>query len=232
MRKGFSSATIKVSRQGVYKRCINALEQSAYCMQLGSMCPIILHRHEDWYCMEILDHPKQSPHLHDIRRLLERKVWNRPYKPPNNSWREKLCEWAHPLYIEPILRKLYPVNEPQCLIHGDPTLANAMIRNGSELVLIDPLPPKGKIPGYKEVDMGKMLQSYIGWERVLTGKGRKGRTDYKETLLKHDDELTVWRSEFWLFIHLLRIVPYAQERKDILQWISLTSGNLRKELGI
>lgn len=51
------------------------------------------------------------------------------------------------------------------LIHGDPTMENTLFL-GKSFVLIDPVPDDVKIPRNKYVDLGKMLQSAFGYEKI------------------------------------------------------------------
>ena len=95
------------------------------------------------------------------------------------------------------------VSERTCLIHGDPTRGNLAWRGSEqEFVLLDPKPVGRGIPSFRSVDIGKMLQSLMGWEMVLG--------DFEEWCLPHfplqnlsDDEMR--RAIFWCAVHFMRI---------------------------
>jgi len=107
---------------------------------------------------------------------------------------------------------------PRCLTHGDPTFDNVMIREETgELVFVDPLPASLVAPDMRCVDIGKILQSVLGWERIRYGSERfslrASVTDLagvlRTTLRVSENE---WRaSVFWCVVHLLRTLPYVTD---------------------
>jgi len=98
-----------------------------------------------------------------IEEKLESTVWNRPALPvtTDKSWREYLTKFG-------VHAPLWVIDNPTCLVHGDPTASNALERDGN-LILCDPRPPREFIPQCKTTDMGRILQSYWGWEYVAYG---------------------------------------------------------------
>lgn len=113
-------------------------------------------------------------------------------------------------------------------IHGDPTLANVMIRKqpavdgvvpASECIVIcDPIAPRGKIPAHYTVDIGKMLQSAIGWETHLYGLHIPRDQCVSAVLGDSPQLLEVQRSWFWCMVHLIRILPYVHRHSRDYQW--------------
>lgn len=63
----------------------------------------------------------------------------------------------------------HPLPELFAQTHGDPTLDNTMATARGDLRLIDPLPDHPLVPNHRLADVGKMLQSCLGWEQELYG---------------------------------------------------------------
>jgi len=143
----------------------NVAQEAAYCQYLGDqVCPKIYHIGIDIYTMEkLLEVPRDKDLLRRMENLLEYKVWNRPALPSSNEvdWRIKLQKFG----IE--VPKWLKTSSP-CLCHGDPTASNALSRNGGRygryIIIGDPRPPRDFIPQCRETDVGRLLQSYFGWE--------------------------------------------------------------------
>lgn len=222
---GNSGATISVVKRGVGCRA-----QGEFCQELGeSVAPSILKiGPDDSYEMELLrPAPLTLETLQQMRTLLAARLWSRhTFYGLGATWRFYLQDWVAKLgyswLIEPFA-KCYPKSfEPKdrfCAIHGDATLANAMIRPWSgELLVCDPLPWGGKIPPLIEVDLGKMLQSAIGWE-VALGVMAEHPSWIPEVLEGLSDELRA-RAVFWCAVHCARIPPYASRRgrEDLSSW--------------
>lgn len=142
-------------------------QEGAYCQLLGSdVAPRILSIIPGGYIMEKLRPVVRYRHLLvDIERLLQDKVWSRPaLQSSDEDFRDHLKkygievpDWAMPKEF--------------CMVHGDPTVSNCLVRSG-QLILCDPRPPRNYIPQCKETDMGRILQSYMGWECVAYGVPR------------------------------------------------------------
>lgn len=175
------------------------------------------------YMMNRLQHePLNGIYEHELFRamisILSQQVWNRRHVP--NNWRfdlEVFCNGLCPeMDIRHMLSELFPKKEIHgCYIHGDPTLSNLMADKDCNIYLIDPIKPIGKMPWMQEVDVGKMLQSVIGWEHVAFGWDMPD--DRCIDLFDHVfSEAELQRSVFWLMIHAMRILPYANKRKDIV----------------
>lgn len=195
--------------------------------------PRVFAKGEGWYLMERLRELSEQRRndtagtLRRMRGLLERHVWPRAalvVQPNPMSWREPLIAWgantAPGGMVDPLLiDRLYSAGRPperQVLTHGDPTIANLMERNNRDLCFIDPLKAGGKIPSFREVDIGKMLQSAIGWESQLdTGWPSSRVNDGLIAVVLEQDSVSVCaRSFFWCAIHLLRIAVRDPERRS------------------
>jgi len=101
---------------------------------------------------------------------------------------------------------------PHCLTHGDPTFDNVMLNDSNHLVLIDPLPGTPAVPDVRAVDIGKILQSVVGWERARYGEpGLTADPDDVLNSVCHDDENERRAAWYWCAVHLLRAMPYVDE---------------------
>lgn len=109
--------------------------------------------------------------------------------------------------------------------HGDPTFDNLMWRD-DELVIIDPIPPTPAVPDLLVVDLGKIMQSLVGFESVRYG-GRPP-CDSQRALamfMTRYDENTWSAIAYWCAYHLYRAVPYMPSRdiatriRDLARWV-------------
>jgi hypothetical protein len=128
--------------------------------------------------------------------LLDRLVWSRPSPEKDKDlW---IRQFEHRFRMSP------PddvVDQPHCLSHGDPTLANIRCLEDRRVLLIDPKPHGRGIPSMADVDRGKMLQSLMGWESAL-GSGPQFMQQWPFWDL---DEAAIRRTVFWCMVHFLRI---------------------------
>lgn len=145
----------------------NCQQEGAYCQHLGErVTPKIYNVFSGGYVMERLESAPRTPRLLlEIEELLHDEVWNRPALPSSSEtkWQDELKKYGVgniPPYVD--------FDTDYCLVHGDPTASNALLR-GEDLVLCDPRPPRVYIPQLKETDMGRILQSMLGWEVVAYG---------------------------------------------------------------
>lgn len=221
---GFSEAKLYIGSETVLKETPQAREQVRAMKALGpNVCPRIIKSCKDYYVMEKLKQPSVPQLFHEnsiriVHRLLREKVHPNPAITSNPQWKESLREFLLRYEQHAVLELLDALyrGKPSitCLIHGDPTLANIMLR-GKQVILIDPVMPRGKIPSLKEVDHGKMLQSALGWE------GAQQRIPYKAghlievVLAEVECPVRTW---FWAMIHIIRLFPRARKRPDIVEW--------------
>lgn len=118
------------------------------------------------------------------------------------------------------------------LTHGDPIVDNALWRlhknavtgsiTGRKLVLIDPIPPTISIPPLVCVDIGRLIQSTVGYEQARYGitplNAVKGTTERAERVtellnaaLFGDFSLNEARASlYWSVIHMMRGVRTAR----------------------
>lgn len=128
------------------------------------MAPLVYGYVEDGYVMEPLyTAPRTAGLLRWMEDVLENRVWNRPAIAIANSnrWREHIefLGVEVPDWIEPT---------EFTLTHGDCTASNAMLR-GDQLIIADPRPPRVYVPQCPETDIGRLLQSAMGWECAAYG---------------------------------------------------------------
>lgn len=98
------------------------------------------------------------------------------------------------------------------ITHGDPTFDNVMMRGSTgELVVIDPIPATPAVPDLRSVDLGKMLQSVMGFERIRYGEEMfdPGTIELIGSACSNDNEWAATR--YWCSVHLLRAIPYMPE---------------------
>lgn len=96
--------------------------------------------------------------------------------------------------------------------HGDPTFDNLMWRGG-ELVIIDPIPPTLAVPDLLVVDLGKIMQSLVGFECVRYGGKAPRDTERARLMFKNRYDENTWSAVvYWCAFHLYRAVPYMPSR--------------------
>jgi hypothetical protein len=199
-----------------------AKEQAIHCQILGSsVAPRIYKMTNDYYIMEKLKQPlPKQLFTEETIQIIHEKLHLVHKEPPirvDPEWPVLLEKFLTPYREEYKIPSVNANNSAFSLIHGDPTLANIMLR-GEELILIDPVAPRGKIPPLPEVDYGKMLQSALGWEGILCRvPWWKSEHLIKPILIGIPDnrKAAAW---FWCGVHILRLLPRAQTRSDILPW--------------
>lgn len=98
---------------------------------------------------------------------------------------------------------------PVCATHGDATLDNML----HFATWIDPIPPSDKVPAFMAVDLGKLIQSARGYERVKYGSAwpehHKDDTMVALAGISPVLKLVAW---YWYRVHLLRLLRYANPR--------------------
>lgn len=113
---------------------------------------------------------------------------------------------------------------PRCRTHGDPTWCNTMLHPNGKLMLIDPIPADERVPDIRAVDLGKLLQSCLGWEIVAHGWRLKFSADaWRWVYIECNDDNEWLATKYWCLIHLTRLVPYFQDREDVVKWASETA---------
>lgn len=171
------------------------------------------------------DHTEIRDALPKAASLLKR-LWDQPWAAHNPRWqaplaqrlkvicategvqlRDKDVDW---LVREADHHQLHTGR----LIHGDATLAN-LVYDGrlpfERWRWIDPL-TRPFVPGDPLVDLGKMYQSCLGYERVLAGLEPERDDDLIEGLA-HQTNLCEFHGLVWATVHIIRLIPY-QHTKD------------------
>jgi hypothetical protein len=113
---------------------------------------------------------------------------------------------------------IWDLFQESTVIHGDPTLANCMRRDG-RLVLIDPLPPEGKIPSTPYVDRAKLLQSYFGYEQMIFSNFPDINFDVYDLILSDLNTEERKIVIFFCVVHFLRVLPYRQKQTVLVEKI-------------
>lgn len=179
--------------------------------QADGIVKILGHWHGG-YAMEKLDAPGILPTPPLIISLLERYVW----KPTtwNCDW-NNVIRYAHdrseewwPEITGELRAGLLRCAEANLTIvetHGDPTAENVMLR-GENLVLIDPIPPEDHLPSLLALDLGKILQSWCGYESVIVGRNPNFRRD-TSWMYKFLEQDRAAAKVFALY-HIVRLLPY------------------------
>lgn len=210
-------------------------DQGAYIMSFGET--VALPRIDcvwsalNSYAMERLDNP--SPlRMYDAGRLvteymieLERGIWC--HEPVVNLDRDahirKLMTILPSEDWEDVYRTFDSIDWRRdirrCKTHGDPTFDNLMFR-GEQLIIIDPIPPTPAVPDLMAVDLGKILQSLMGFEFARYGVGGPTHRDDAIEILKNivNNEYEWEAAWYWCAVHFYRAVPYMPEevKPDVL----------------
>lgn len=194
----------------------DAAFEGGFCQLLSKVvCPEIFATGPGYYVMERLEQIPRTPDLlRKIELLLEQNVWNRPASNYEVTGQPGYIEFQKSMGIE---TPNFARPKEFCLIHGDPTVSNAMLRD-TDLVLIDPRPPNGHIPSAAMVDRGKILQSWMGWEYVAYNEPD---VSYNPPYFMSDKTLRK-QALFWCGYHAARIeqleISRGWNRPSILQW--------------
>lgn len=180
----------------------------------------------DGYSMEKLDCRPESA-IADQRAILSRlrlRVWGQtPHDYTERDWQRPFLDWMlqntdsrdflPAIFL--LLHGRYPtLFQDVDLIHGDPTMENTMYR-GNVPVLIDPVAGDPKLPRNRYLDVGKMLQSSMGYERFkypdLFKYDPFAQTQSILSML-HMEEREV--SLFWCMVHHYRIIARLSARSE------------------
>lgn len=184
---------------------------------------------EDEYSMEAL-HPIAIEHL-DTRSIiaatvdmLTRDIWSKAAV-------VSLERRQHVARYEPLRQFIGPADDhlmkaafekikwgdlTSVLTHGDPIIDNLMLREGDyeadQIVIIDPIPATPAIPDLKCVDLGRLLQSAVGYEHIrydLHGPAMQHPSWFVSLYCDSDEEAkaTLYFGAF----HLMRSMMYVDK---------------------
>jgi hypothetical protein len=239
MRRGSSGATITYDTDFVTKRDPNnnprVVWQGQWLLDNPSPAvPSVYTVYATAYKMERLAvvPPALLNHAAVLDTMVERlatHVWSQSAVAPINHDMlfDKVERLVNTYGFEYIWQRLYMMRArvnwhrlTRCLTHGDPTFDNVMIREFTgELVLADPIPATLIVPDLLSVDVGKILQSALGWEAArYEDEGQKFNVNpvsVYDVVQRHmpkfagEDEWVA--SIFWCVVHLLRTLPYVDD---------------------
>ena len=232
-----SGASIRINEDSVCKGTSYRIERQGHYIQnlsskgLHSRLPKINHIGDAYYEMERLneiDWSVESPSriLEETFYVLKDEFWPN-YVESDKFFKEvapwELHQFLHTMGADELIEAYnrLPIRllfNFDTAIHGDPTLANCMLRD-TELVLIDPLPPEGKIPAAEYVDRGKLLQSYFGYERIIRPGFPEVHPDLYSIIMQGMDDEEQQMCLFFCALHFLRILPYRNDQPEIKQAI-------------
>jgi len=205
---------VQVGQARTVKTGIGVREQGLYALKLG-IGPPIYQLMDDGYCMATMIVPPlhdNSPELTLGKALvlLQTSVWI--HSEPAQNWKPFFEEWAseQPVPVMDQMRALYSTDKLRnTRIHGDPTLSNMLFDSYGQVHIADPIEPRGKMPGFISVDIGKLMQSVAGWEHLTIGAPIFEAMAVQRFCSQFSTPHLV-RGLFWLMIHALRILPYAK----------------------
>lgn len=219
-------------------------EQARYIHDVRSRAlPRILNEGVGWYEIPLYDALPFEPSPIEIVAQLDRDFWSldRPELLVTPGWathfaymRNRLVQGGAPHLIVP-LRELWEtvdwprIREP-VVTHGDPTRSNIVWSDGA-LVFLDPLPPSLALPSLKAVDTGKLLQSTLGYERVLAGwppPSGFNPTGWLSECLTQAEVAATW---YWCAAHMARVLIHYEKEEERDWLIQQTTTICRVRLG-
>lgn len=203
--------------------------QAHYSRRLGSAAmPRITRIFRHGCVMERLStYTREDAYIYDVTRILEQHVWCNAADEAQPNWfshLEYVMDRANayaPKYAQRIANLFYDMRLGAstglraCLTHGDPTYDNMMMR-GDQPILIDPLPPypNGEMPQLAAVDVGKIMQSLIGYEVMKYGTSPFADQYIDGLFTELRDCLPPtsaldWQAAHWFLVtHIVRLIPY------------------------
>lgn len=234
---GFSEARIFIGKDSVLKMTPMARTQALHLQTLGpKISPRVIESHPNYYIMEKLEQPTPDKlftveTVNEVKRTLQNDVHTRLPHVLDFDWQSQLgifLEGYSYLLSPSTIEKFYdyPGQDQYSLIHGDPILGNVMTRNG-KILLIDPVAPRGKVPSLPEVDYGKLLQSVLGWEAIQQKTPYKSEHLISTVLQDLPNPKLIW---FWATVHIIRLLPRAHGRPDIVKWVDEKVTYCRKQI--
>jgi hypothetical protein len=238
---GLSGAGIEVIGNRVVKTggdVARTVAQGQWLKDFGACdyLPVIHEVGPRGYVMEKLDpltESEKSRHIvGGLSHILKTRIWTHRFG-PTVKWDQQATERkmldifsrvdAPSEVTGPVLErfdKWHPMDP--ATTHGDPTYENLMMRPDPmggfwTMVLIDPIPPTPEVPDVRGVDVGKILQSALGWERA---KGEDpcpwSVSDVKSAFEERDYQ----SGTDWVTVHLARTLPYiTTHRPELREWV-------------
>ena len=237
-----SGASISVLKTAEPGPVLDRLEAQAVWLRKHEHTNIVkvLNIREDGYEMELLDQTgpvSVSPAV--ILGMLEAAVWNQS---------ADASEWFNPGACEEYVGGLVRGDQLLewlatfdtfgfCDSHGDPTRENVLWRGHHVPVLTDPLPDVvwgGRLPSCRALDIGKIIQSLVGYESVKAGRLNLGTTWQWPAFEVRDLRARCRNDNEWNLslcfacIHVARLIPYQSPEHQVLwnRWLPEMIGYL------
>ena len=86
------------------------------------------------------------------------------------------------------------------------------MRRMGYFVITDPIPGTPAVPDYHAVDLGKILQSLVGFEMVRYGVAPHNPISVRpRTLLDTLSDIQAVRAVYWCVVHIMRAMPYVDD---------------------
>lgn len=180
-----------------------------------------------WYTMEYLDPLVSSPvnRTEQIIEALRNAVW-KPIGSCTNFSPTYVAELRTGIRLLDWFRRLQGTLDDggaweSYETHGDPTFENAM-RRGEDIVLIDPLPDVtrvGRLPALRALDLGKILQSGLGYERVRAGTQSRPTIYHPvfNVVRRACQSPLEWKLACWFCaVHVARLIPYQDGAQRVI----------------
>ena len=228
-----SGATLTVRKSAPIGKARNRLfAQAEWLKQFDSLNIVkVLEITEDGYTMPYLEPTLDVQPAGLAGRtifILTRDVW---CWPSMNTF--KLSEFTKyvgsfgNVELEVFTSRMLPeiLRQEFVMTHGDPTFENTLSLDG-EVVLVDPLPDpalEGRMPDVRAVDLGKILQSALGYEAIKRG-----------LLESYILDLPTWKTvrytcrgpeewdlaRYFCALHIARFIPYQtpELRRKWMYW--------------
>lgn len=195
------------------------------------------------YEIEGLYEKRTIPSLEEQKYILNtfrNKIWTNPVTEPEGVDKiknlEEYCS-THPQLSELLSLFREVLGDDWLkggeLIHGDCTWENLLTNpNSGRFVFIDPVKDDLKIPNSRYVDIGKMMQSFMGYE-IIARKSREMPEGYEPfpylDLLTFEEKMY---GIFWLAVHMHRILNRIDDTDQKFYMVVWTELSLEHSISV
>lgn len=169
--------------------------------------------------LELLDGRKLAT---SIVRLLKSSFWRQPPEAEfdESAHADRLSTITAPLtgrrreVFDQLRGRIEWDRLSRGLTHGDPIFDNVLFARDGSTILIDPIPSTPGLPDVIALDIGRIFQSCVGYERVTYELPAPDNVPLdiiiSMTGLAHDDLIAAL---YFGIVHLLRSMVYVSARK-------------------
>ena len=210
-----------------------AARQAGVMKSVGSVFAPVLFTFEDGYAMPTGTTKLNYHDLRDALVLLE-DLWHTPNTAPSitlQQYHDYIGSiFAHPSlhtqahrYLEMALSEDARPMEIR-RVHGDATLEN-VIKIGDRVCWIDP--SERLVPTHAELDIAKVLQSLLGYEKPMHGPQADVAWDWIYKHTRRGGRASVPLVLYYYITHLIRLWPLQYLKRD---WALSTIGNVESYL--